>query len=195
MAIAQSSEAIALIGLRILLVADTHQRRFQQACNRRQHFLARHPVTREIPLHLRPDPRQYPAEQQHLPVFAFIADLTPTRMVAILLAAARIPPDRLQVPVRIGTNPHIFVSRRDGELADPGQRVLIADLAAIGMAIAKSRACTNPGNTWLAVADIAQPGRLRRFSQGLKAGGGDWRRLCGHAKGPAKARPEPSRRR
>ena len=54
MTIAERSEAIALIGLRIFLIANAHQRRLEQAYDRRQHFLARHAATREILLHLGP---------------------------------------------------------------------------------------------------------------------------------------------
>ena len=67
------------------------------------------------------DQRQRPAEDQHLAVFRLVAHLAPARVIAVLLAAALVAPGRLDVPVRVGTDPHLGPGRRDDQRADAFQ--------------------------------------------------------------------------
>ena len=53
-----------------------------------------------------PDDREHMAEREHFAVFRFVAYLAPTRVIAILLAAALVASDRLDMAVRVRADPH-----------------------------------------------------------------------------------------
>ena len=48
-----------------------------------------------------------------------VASLSPARVIAVLLPAARVTPARLQVPRSDGADPDVAPGRRDGERSDP----------------------------------------------------------------------------
>src|SRR3954464_7934107 len=59
-----------------------------------------------------------------------VARAAPVRVIAILLAAARVAPRRRQVTARVRADPHVFIGRRNRELRDAGERARIADALA-----------------------------------------------------------------
>jgi hypothetical protein len=85
-----------------------------------------------------------------------IAQFAPARVIAILLALARIAPGGLQMPARIGADPYIDIGRRNRQGADALQLFAIPDVLAIGVAIAETLALAQPANARLRVADIGQ---------------------------------------
>src|ERR1700719_593802 len=80
-----------------------------------QNLVARQATTAQIRLDAVPDQRQCLAETEHMLEFGFVTHLTPARMVAVLLAPAGIAPDRLEMAIRVGADPHLCPGRRDGE--------------------------------------------------------------------------------
>src|SRR5438270_2589708 len=106
MPIAQSSQTVALVSLDVFGVANAKQGCLHQAHDRGEHPLSRQTAPPEIGFDALPDGRQNPAKRQHLAVFRLVANLAPTRVIAVLLAAALVPSGRLDMAVWIGTDPY-----------------------------------------------------------------------------------------
>ena len=179
MPVAQSGQAVALVGLGIFLVANAHHGRFQQPNYRSQHFLARQPAACQVILDPRPDLRQHFAEHQQLAVLAFVAHFAPARVVAILLPAACITADRLQMTIGPRTDPYMLIGGRDRQLADACQRFFFGDLAAIGRAILEAIGCTDATDPGRAIADVAESGRA---GSSLQFGGVGSGKRCGNGR-------------
>jgi hypothetical protein len=137
MPIAQGCKTIALVGLGVFGVANAKQGRLQQTDDCGEYPLARQTAPPQIGPDPLPDGRQHPAESQHLAVFRLVADLAPTRMIAILLAAALVPTHRLDVAIGIGTDPHRGPGRRDRQRPNALQCIEVAHQLPIGEAVAK----------------------------------------------------------
>src|SRR5690606_26148139 len=105
----------ASVVTRILLVADADERDLQQLDDGRQDLLARKARSRHVSLHLGADAGEGTGEGLHAVELRLVAHRPPARMVAILLAAALVAPGRLQMAVRIRTDPHVAVGRRNGQ--------------------------------------------------------------------------------
>src|SRR5690242_5648389 len=86
--VAQRGQTIALVRLGIFGVANAKEGCLHQAHDRGEHPLPRQTVPPQIGLDALPDRRKNTAKNQHLAVFRLVADLAPTRMIAVLLAAA-----------------------------------------------------------------------------------------------------------
>src|SRR4051812_25540076 len=109
-----------------------------------------------------------------------VAGFAPVRVVAILLAPARISPGGLQVPARVGADPDIFVRRRNGELRDARQRARVADRPPAGPDIvefgwrflsAATRAATaHAADAARLVADVDETFGNWRHGSSLRAG-------------------------
>jgi hypothetical protein len=54
-------------------------------------------------------------------------------VVTVLLAARFVDPGRLDVAERVGADPDLLPGGRDGQVADPLQRVLVGDRGAGGV--------------------------------------------------------------
>ena len=102
------------------------------------------------------------AKVSSLVVFRLVAHLAPARMIAVLLAPARVAAGGLQVAVRVGADPHLGPGRRDRQRADAPQRLGIADRRAVRADGSRSRFSRMAGYAGRGVADIAQPRALRR---------------------------------
>ena len=130
MAIAQRGQAEAAIAARVLGIADAHLRRIQQLHHQREHLLARQARALQVATHAVSQPAQRLAEAQHARVLVIVARAAPVRVIAILLAAARVASGRLQMAAWIGADPDVFVRRRYREFRDARQRARIADAPA-----------------------------------------------------------------
>src|SRR4030095_8491143 len=104
--IAQRRQAVRLVRARVFLVADAQQRCVEQPNYGGEHFILRQTRQREILPQAPAQPRQLRAEFDHAREFSVVARLAPRRMVAVLLALARIASRRLQVTARLATDPH-----------------------------------------------------------------------------------------
>jgi hypothetical protein len=99
-------------------------------------------------------------------------------VIAVLLAAAMVPPGRLDVAFRVRRDPDVRPGRRNGELADAGQRLLVLDALAARRAIAETlRSAPDAADARFGVADIVElcffRGELRVGQDGIE----DVRRL------------------
>src|SRR5207237_142498 len=79
----------------------------------------------------RANPGQRLHEREQPAVLHFIADRRPLRVIAILLAAARIAARGLQMAVRVGAYPDVCPRRWNREGADASERRARADAAAV----------------------------------------------------------------
>src|SRR6202022_143491 len=113
--IAQRGQAKAVVLFGVFWIADARQRALHQPNHSGQNLVARQAATAQIRIDPLPDQRQCPAETEHVLELGFVTHLTPVRMVAVLLAPARIAPDRLKMATRVGADPPLCPGRRDGE--------------------------------------------------------------------------------
>src|SRR5262249_6693608 len=150
-----------VILLRIFLVADADECRFEEAHDGRQDLLARQAGQGQVLLDPPAEARQGPGEGDHAVVLRLVADLAPARVVAVLLAAAVVAPGRLEVAVGDGADPHVGPGRRDDQGADALQRFGVADRFTVGADVAEAPAGADSADARPGVADVAQPGRPR----------------------------------
>jgi hypothetical protein len=126
-----------------------------------QHFLARHAGKLQITRHATVNTGQRFTEVQHALEFVRVAHGAPFRMIAILLAAARIAPGRLQVTLGTPADPDVLVRRRNGEAANAGQHGFVTQARAMFVHVRETAAGTPPVDTRFTVADIPQADLLR----------------------------------
>ena len=140
---AQRRQPIAAVLLGIAVVADADERLVEQADDGRQHLLARHAALGHVPRDGLADARKQAGEVQDALVLVAVAHLAPIGMIDVLLAAARIPPRRLDMPGGPRTDPHVRPGGRYGQRPHPLQRVLVGDRPAVRVTIAVAR-CLPP---------------------------------------------------
>src|SRR4029079_15257938 len=121
-------------------VADAHQRLFKQPDNRGQHLIFRQTRFRQILSHSRMNPRKHPAEVGHPIKLGLIANFTPSRMVSILLAAASVTADGLEMAFLEGANPDFNPGGWNDQRPDAGEGLTIPDRAAVRAQISKNLA-------------------------------------------------------
>ena len=162
MPIAQSSQAVALVSLGVFGVANAKQGCFHQAHDRGEHPLSRQTAPPQIGFDALPDRRQNPAKRQHLAVFRLVADLAPTRVIAVLLAAALVPSGRLDMAVWIGTDPYRSPGGRNRQRTNALQGIEVAHQLPVGQAVVEAVSRLMPGDPRHIVADVPQLGEFGR---------------------------------
>jgi hypothetical protein len=75
---------------------------------------------------------------QYLVELLLVALLLPLLVVEILTAARHVRSDRLDVPVRVRTDPHLLPRWRDHQVADALNSCLVGDRFAVLILVAKS---------------------------------------------------------
>jgi hypothetical protein len=113
MRIVEGGEPIALVVPGVVAVADADQRRLQEIDDGGQHLLARQAAQRHMRRHPGANPRQGLGEVNEMLIFRAFADLAKGGVIAVLLAAARIAPGRLEMAAGVGRDPDIGPGRRD----------------------------------------------------------------------------------
>jgi hypothetical protein len=78
------------------------------------------------------------------------------RVVAVLLAAARIATDGLEMRIRVGADPHVRPSRGDGEPLDPLEDGRIAQQCAVVTRIPGPTHTTGSPIDWVGIRAVAQ---------------------------------------
>jgi len=178
MVVAQGGEAEGLVLLGVFGVADARQAALHQPHHRRQHLLARQAVSVQIGLDTPARARQRAAEAQHMLELGLVAHMAPARMIAVLLAPARVAPGRLDMAVGVGADPHRRPGGRHGERADARERGGIADQQPLRIAIEEAvLAVTDPlaRDAGRVVADTVKArglGRDQRIDGGRLGEGG-----------------------
>ena len=151
-----------MIGARIFIVAHADQRRVEEPDERRECRLALRMGSdraRKVGRHPLADAWQRGAELEHPLELVGVARNSPFSVIPVLLATVRIAARRLQVAVRTGADPHLLVSWRNGELADPLQLRRVADQLAVGPSIDEAFAVAHAPDTGAVVADVDEPRR------------------------------------
>src|SRR6185503_21217947 len=101
------------------------------------------------------DARQGAREGAHPAVLGVVAHFAPARVIAVLLAAARIAAGRLEVAIAVRADPHLFPGRRNRERLDAREDLLVAHCAAARQAVAEAAVVARAGDARRRVADVA----------------------------------------
>src|SRR6266571_4002686 len=81
-------------------------------------------------------------KSDHPVIFGLVAYFAPARMIAVLLASFRVAPGRLDMALRIGTNPYIGPGGRNAQFFNTLQLVWVVNGLAIQPDIAEAFADT-----------------------------------------------------
>jgi hypothetical protein len=73
------------------------------------------------------DPGERACEAQHLVELLLVAPGAPLNVVEVLPPAGRVDADRLDVPEGVGADPHVFPGRRNDQLANAREDLLVLD--------------------------------------------------------------------
>jgi hypothetical protein len=165
MAIAQCRQPEALVLLGVFVVADAEQSQLHHAYNGSQHALARQPRSFQIFLDTRADQRQHARESKQLAVLGVVAYFAPARMIPILFASTLIATRRLQMPIRIAADLHLFPRRGYRQCADAFQRRDVAHQRAIRQTIIEPVARVAARNPRHRIIDVTQLCALRGDSR------------------------------
>src|SRR4029434_4011559 len=162
MAILQGGQSIRLVVACIFVIPDANERRFEQTDDCGEHFLARQAAAAQIACDAPADFWQGTAESDHSIVLGLVAEISPIRMIAVLLTAADIAPGGLEVAIGIGTNPDIFPGRRNRQPLYSRKHVGVANSISAGIKISKVSPLTPTSDAGSRVTHIAQTGLARR---------------------------------
>src|SRR2546430_5668380 len=143
---------------RVLLVADAGKRRLEQADDGGDALLPRQTFAAQVSRHASPDPRQDPCEARHAVELVGVPNFAPTRVIAVLLAAACVAARRLQVTAWPGRDPDVLPRRRDDQGADAIEGHLIADAPSIRLDVLEALAPANTPDAGLVVVRVDEAG-------------------------------------
>ncbi len=156
-AVPHRRQAVAAVLARVLVVPDTDEGRLQQAHDQRQHLLARQAAATQVAIGPPPDPRQRPRELDQAPVLRLVAHLAPARVVAVLLAPARVAAGGLDVPAPDRADPDVGPCRRNGQGLEPRDALGIGDALLIGPEVGEPLAGAAPPYAGAVIGDVAEP--------------------------------------
>src|SRR5205085_10713631 len=111
------------------------------------------------------------AEFEHALELVLVLGEPPLGVVAVLLAAARIAPGRLQVSVRQRADPDLLVGGRDRQRPDAAQILFAAHALAVGPDVGEGIAFADAPDSGYVVADPDQTRRRDRSDRARR-----WRR-------------------
>src|SRR5688572_12174515 len=160
--ILQRGQAERAVGLHVLVVADADGALLEQLDDSGEHLVAGEAGLRQIGCGSRADLRERCGEVEHALVLGLVTGRAPVRVIAVLLAAARIAAGRLQVPAWVGADPDVRPCRRNRQPGDPRHFGGPADPAPVPEVL-------EPKTTHLAadrrtvVGDVAETGGTRRL--------------------------------
>src|SRR4029450_10827600 len=119
-----------------------------------EHFLSRQPRPTHIAAHPTPDVRQGPAKVTHAGHLRLVTNLSPARMVSVLLAAASITTDGLEVARGRRTDPYVTPRRRNSQGADRLEHQGVGHPRPVDVAISETPAGSYATDSRLAVTHI-----------------------------------------
>ena len=111
------AEAAVLVGVHV--VADPEVAQVQQPYGDRTGPFQRHPVDADVGEDLLAGPGERAPEGEHPVELLGITAGPPVGVVEVLPSPGRVGADGLQVPVGIGTDPHVLPRGRDHQRPDP----------------------------------------------------------------------------
>src|SRR5207248_5954905 len=164
MAVAHRRQANRAVVAEVLFVADPDQRLLQNQHHRRKYLLTRQTRSLQRRLRALANPRQLLGERQKPAVFHLVADVAPPRVIAILLPAARVAPDGLNMPARIRTNPDICPRRWNDQRLDSTEHGRILDGTAAWQHITEPLRHPDPPDTRRGInVYVSKAGNVRCF--------------------------------
>ena len=174
MAFLHRRDAVRAVLLRVVLGADAEEAAVEESHRAREHALPREPAPGEVLLRRPADTRQRARKPQHLVELLLVAPGPPLLVVEVLPPAGRIGSDRLDVPERVRTDPDVLPGRRDDELADALEDLLVLDPLAVLVQVleaAASPAAEDSGPRAVAAAQSWHRGAFFPASAPAKTGG------------------------
>ena len=123
MPIAKRRQAERSVGARVFDVADANERLFEKLHDNRDHFLPAQGHAAQILRDTAADAWQRARKRHHARILCLMAHFFPSRVIAVLLAAARVAARRLQVRFRVGD---IQTSVHAGGMASDWMRPSVA---------------------------------------------------------------------
>jgi hypothetical protein len=164
-------QAVGLVRDRVVLGADAEEAAVQQAGRDRQDVLPREVVALEVRLDTLAQRGQRPRELDHVLELLAIARGAPLRVVEVLLAAALVDARGLDVSAGVRADPHVLPRRRDDELVDPGQELLLVDAITLLVDVGEPASAAHAPDAGAVAERASQPCRL----PGRECGGGHLR--------------------
>jgi hypothetical protein len=146
---------------RVLVVADADERAVEEADHRGEDLAAREVLGAQVALHALAQARQDLAELQHVAELRLVARGAIGRVVAVLLAPARIARRGLDVAVGIGADPHVGPRRRDGKRFEAAALVGVADSHTVRRVVGPPGSRALARDAGEAVRDIGEAGPRR----------------------------------
>ena len=138
MRVPQRRQAERLVLPRVFVVADPDERLLEQLDDRGQDLVLRQSGTPQVGVGAAAHARQRLREADQAVVLRLVADLAPPRVIAILLAAARVAAGGLKMAARVGRDPDVLPCRRNHQRPDAVQLGLVAQHAASGSQIGEA---------------------------------------------------------
>jgi hypothetical protein len=132
-AIPERRQTVRIVLAHVLRIADPDLRALEQAHDRGEHLLARHPGQSEMATNGSPDLRQRAGKGGHAIIFGAVARASPSFVIAVLFSAARVAPDGLEMPGWFGADPNFRPGRRNDDLTDSPKLCWTADAFAVGV--------------------------------------------------------------
>jgi hypothetical protein len=150
---------MAAIGAGIDLVADTDMAAIDDRSGTGERLAARQVPVLEIGGDSLAQLRKGGDHVAEALELAALAHLIPVGMVAMLDTAGIVAPRCLKMGARIGGYADVLIGRRNRQRTDAGERLLIGDPAAVGVAIAEIAADPDATDSQIVDGRAAQSGR------------------------------------
>ena len=136
----QSGQPIAIVLLRVVLVADADQRRLKKMNDGCQYFFARQSAPSHVLVHFFANRGQFVREGDDMLIFGAFSHFAKKRVIAILFASLRVASRRLKMTVGEGTYPNVPPCRGNDQGLDALEHICVREFRAVRAGIAESRA-------------------------------------------------------
>src|SRR5690606_25178060 len=165
-AVAQGGQAVGAIAPRIACVTDAGQGVGHHRDHDRDDLALRESRQSQVAAQGAAQAWQPLAEAFDASELLAAAQRRPGRVVAILLAPARVAPGGLEVAVPAAADPDVAPGRRDGQRVDAPAGGGVADGPAIGIEVTEALAVRDAPDAGFGIRDMRQ-GRLPRCEGGI----------------------------
>jgi hypothetical protein len=155
----QRGQTVRAVRARILIVPDAQKRRVEKVDDGGDHFAPRQAGPSKVHLHMAPHRGKRAAEIDHLVEFRRLPELTPLRMVAILLPAACVSASGLDVACRLRADPDAGPCRGNGQSPNVRQKLRVSDDFPVAVQVLEITARAPAPNSRRGIADIHEPSR------------------------------------
>ncbi len=160
-AVLHRGEAEGVVLLGVALVADADAGALEELHEERQHLAPWQARRRDVGAHVAADTRQRFRELEQVIELVRIAQHPVARVVAVLLASARVAARGLQVPALVAADPDRGPRRRNREPLESFDLRLVGHALALRVEVGEALAGRLAAKSLLAVARIAQPAQRR----------------------------------